>query len=187
MEFKTLKRWLLLASLCGVASAENIAYVPKAAPGTDGAGEEWPTPRFVVNGNCVTDNLTGLMWAKNANLFGQKVWRSGSDPNYTYPAQEAINAMNGSDPSATGYHLCAYSDWRLPNQKELLSLLNYATTSGNSKDWLTTQNFTSVQPRYWSSTTYDSSNVWYVQMSTSINSKQFMSGNAFVWPVRGGQ
>ena len=31
-------------------------------------GVDWPDPRFTVSGDCVTDNLTGLMWAKNANL-----------------------------------------------------------------------------------------------------------------------
>ena len=101
--------------------------------------------------------------------------------------ETTIDAMNGSDPSATGYHLCAYSDWRLPNQKELLSLLNYAAASGNSQNWLTTQNFTNVQIRYWSSTVYDSSNAWVVQMNNGTNNKQSMSGSGFVWPVRGGK
>lgn len=189
MKYKTLKLVLLLASLCGLVSATSIAYVPKAAPGNTaaaGAGEEWPTPRFVVNGDCVTDNLTGLMWAKNANLFGSKKWQDG----VTYPAQDAIDAMNGSNPSATGYHLCAYSDWRLPNQKELLSLLNYAagTGTGSQVSWLTSQNFASVQgSRYWSSTVYDSSNAWYVNMNNGTNSKISMTNGGYVWPVRGGQ
>ncbi|MBI5195097.1 MAG: hypothetical protein HZA10_02105, partial [Nitrospirae bacterium] len=42
-----------------------------AGTGQDGeilSGVAWPNPRFSVNGDCVTDNLTGLMWAKNANL-----------------------------------------------------------------------------------------------------------------------
>ena len=31
-------------------------------------GVAWPEPRFSADGECVTDNLTGLTWAKNANL-----------------------------------------------------------------------------------------------------------------------
>lgn len=189
MKYNILKLGLLLVSICEAASAASIAYVPKASPGdtaTAGAGKQWPTNRFVVNGDCVTDNLTGLMWAKNANLFGQQAWRSGSDPNYTYPAQESVNAMNGSDPSATGYHLCGYSDWRLPNQKELLSLLNYAASTGNQIAWLS-ENFTNVKQRYCSSTTYDSNNAWFIQMSTSTSSKQVMTTMSYVWPVRGGK
>ena len=39
--------------------------------GQDGeirAGVEWPEPRFTISRDCVTDNLTGLMWAKNGDL-----------------------------------------------------------------------------------------------------------------------
>lgn len=193
MKYNILKLGLLLVGICGAVSAASVAYVPKAAPGdtaTAGAGKQWPTNRFVVNGDCVTDNLTGLMWAKDANSFGNKKWRDGASPNYTYPAQESVNAMNGSDPSATGYHLCGYSDWRLPNQKELLSLLNYAagTGNGNQVAWLTSQNFTNVQSnRYWSSTAYDSSNAWYVNTNNGTNGKLGMTGAGYVWPVRGGK
>ncbi len=190
MKYKILKLGLLLATLCGAASAVSIAYVPKAAPGdtaTAGVGKQWPTTRFVVNGNCVTDNLTGLMWAESANLFGSKKWQDGTSPNYTYPAQEAVGAMNSSDPSATGYHLCGYSDWRLPNQKELLSLLNYATPAGKQYLWLN-QSFTDVQQnRYWSSTAYDSTNAWFVNMLNGATGKTTMTSGGYVWPVRGGK
>ena len=34
-------------------------------------GVKWPNPRFKDNGNgAVTDNLTKLIWLKNANAFG---------------------------------------------------------------------------------------------------------------------
>jgi hypothetical protein len=34
-------------------------------------GVAWPTPRFTKNNNdTVTDNLTGLIWLKNANCAG---------------------------------------------------------------------------------------------------------------------
>ena len=48
------------------------------ATGDDGAlhkGVASPTPRFTDNNNgTVTDNLTGLIWMKNANAFGLKTW-----------------------------------------------------------------------------------------------------------------
>ena len=60
----------------------NYAPVPKTgqtAPttaGADGAlrkGVAWPTPRFTDNKNgTVTDNLTGLIWIQNANIFVDK-------------------------------------------------------------------------------------------------------------------
>ena len=58
----------------------KYAPVPKtgqtasSVPKDDGAlkkGVAWPTPRFTDNGNgTVTDNLTKLIWMKNANFFG---------------------------------------------------------------------------------------------------------------------
>ena len=48
------------------------AEIPCAETGQDGdiqAGVPWPEPRFTDNGDgTMMDNLTGLMWTKNANL-----------------------------------------------------------------------------------------------------------------------
>ena len=69
----------LTAGHWGQAGTYNIypAMVPKTgqttgyATGDDGAlqkGVAWPNPRFTDNGDgTVTDNLTGLIWLKNAN------------------------------------------------------------------------------------------------------------------------
>jgi hypothetical protein len=80
--------------------------------GQDGeirAGVQWPEPRFTVGtgaeSDCITDNLTGLMWPKNGNLAGKLNW------------DDAIDYANNLT-------LCGYSDWRLPNINELESLLN---------------------------------------------------------------
>ena len=71
----------------------KYAPVPKTGqthsyvPGDDGdlqKGVAWPTPRFTDNNNgTVTDNLTGLIWMKNANAFGMRTWA------------EAISTANG--------------------------------------------------------------------------------------------
>ncbi len=54
-----------------------------AGTGQDGeirAGVAWPNPRFTVDGECVTDNLTGLMWPKDGNLSGgTKTWNDAVD------------------------------------------------------------------------------------------------------------
>ena len=36
----------------------------------------WPNPRFTVlaDTNCVLDNLTGLIWTRNARLGGERTW-----------------------------------------------------------------------------------------------------------------
>ena len=43
----------------------------------------WPNPRFTDNSDgTVTDNLTGLIWLKDANCFGDRTWISAlSDAN----------------------------------------------------------------------------------------------------------
>ena len=38
-------------------------------------GVEWPNPRFTDNlDGTATDNLTGLIWLKDANCFGPRTW-----------------------------------------------------------------------------------------------------------------
>ena len=56
--------------------------IPCADTGQDGeiqAGVAWPSPRFTDNGDgTMTDNLTGLMWTKDANLpNGTRDWYRG--------------------------------------------------------------------------------------------------------------
>lgn len=144
--------------------------IPCAGTGQDGdiqAGVAWPNPRFTVSGDCVTDNLTGLMWAKNGNLSnGTKTLQGALD----YIA--SINSGSG---------LCGHNDWRLPNVNELVSLIHKGQS--NSADWLNTQNFVNVQSDgfYISSTTGSHLGCLEVIMSTgNVDS----GGSGYVWPVR---
>ena len=102
----------------------KYAPVPKTGQtttygtGDDGAlqkGVAWPTPRFTDNNNgTVTDNLTELIWMKNANAFGTKTWA------------EALTAANTAVWHAAGLKDGSKAgDWRLPNVRELQSLIDY--------------------------------------------------------------
>lgn len=78
MKNKNIKLGLLamfLSNFLVLAYAANIAYVAKTGPGAStGAGKQWPTKRFIVDGDCITDNLTGLMWPKNSQILGRGYW-----------------------------------------------------------------------------------------------------------------
>lgn len=125
--------------------------------------------RFTDNGDCtVTDNQTGLMWSKDANLPGTcKTWQQAWD-------------------YANNLTFCGYSDWRLPDSKELMSLIddsqhNPALPSGHP--------FLNVEQSgyYWSSTTgaYDPDVAWAVYMWYGVVYDVSKSNrNYYVWPVR---
>ncbi len=164
----------------------KYAPVPKTgqtasyATGDDGAlkkGVAWPTPRFTDNGNgTVTDKLTGLIWLKNANAFGTRTWAQAlSDANGL-----AAGSAGLTDGSRAG-------DWRLPNFKELQSLVDYGSfypplPAGHP--------FTGVQTsNYWASTTIavNPNTVGGVRFNDGGSGWYDKSYNGwYVWCVRGG-
>jgi hypothetical protein len=172
--------------LTPVVPAAETPGIPKTGQTTsygtdrdDGAlqqGVAWPNPRFTDNNDgTVTDNLTNLVWLKNANCDGTRNW--------TTALADANGLANGqcglTDGSVAG-------DWWLPNIRQLQSLVDYgqngpALPSGHP--------FTGVQSSYyWSSTTYAGFTdfAWYVDM-TSAACSAFKTNTYHVWPVRAGQ
>jgi hypothetical protein len=154
-------------------------------------GVPWPADRFtttycdstgpcaeqlvdcdlISSNNVVTDNLTGLVWQEDANLDGLKTW---------------VNALSYTEDIS----ICGYADWRLPNSKELFSLID---RSKQGPALPTDHPFTNVQSAlndlYCSSTTYafDPTGVWTVDMFLGGLTPLDKDSPAFVWPVRGGQ
>ena len=183
----------------GPAPVPKTGNTNDVTTGEDGdlqMGVTWPVPRFTANvdndgdGNCdnigigetcdgtVTDNLTGLIWLRNAGCMGSREW---SD------AISTCNTLSHGDCSNTLLDSSSPGDWRLPNVNELASLIdrsiyNPALSPGYP--------FDNVQSNYyWSSTSYA-----YVQYAWGVN---FHSGSvsypdksddiSYVWCVRGGQ
>ena len=156
------------------------AVIDCAGTGQDGElrrGVAWPDPRFTDNGDgTVTDNLTSLVWLKDANCDGSKTW----DNALTFANNLANDQCGLTDGSASG-------DWWLPNRRELFSLIddsqfNPALPSDHP--------FTGVQSSYyWSSTTGadGTDGAWYVSMGGGHVLSDDKTGSFPVWPVRAGQ
>jgi hypothetical protein len=170
----------------------NGEYIPPApvpktgqtqsyAPGDDGdlqTGVPWPDPRFTDNGNgTVTDNLTGLIWLKNANCFEWRLDWSGA---VTASNDLADGDCGLSDTSSPG-------DWRLPNVLELQSLVHYAKWSPSLPSG---HSFIGDVAGciYWTSTSYapDPSHAWRMGMRYANWDTTQKGEGKCVWPVRGG-
>lgn len=122
------------------------ASIPCSATGQDGntqMGVAWPDPRFTDNGNgTLTDHLTDLVWLKDADCPGIVTWQQALDRASTL----AAGGCSLADGSVAGA-------WRLPNRKELLSIMNFQQANGAS--WLTSLGFANgIHGWYWSSDSY---------------------------------
>ena len=175
--------------------ADNGTVIDCTGTGQDGdlqAGVAWPNPRFSVQGDnqTVTDNLTGLMWVKNANLIITR------DP--TFDADATVNDGMVNWQHALDYvsklnseNYLNHTDWRLPNRRELRSLVDY----GRYNPALPLNSpFTNVwSTPYWSSTScayYNyTSSAWIVFMyfDMGVDFDRKTGVHSYVWPVRAGQ
>lgn len=135
---------------------------------------------FLNNGNgTVTDFSTSLMWQRCSAPAATSDCSASVPSPYTW--DNALAYCNGL---ALGGH----SDWRLPNVKELQSLLDVNKTTDPSID---TSYFPDTPADdYWSSTTFVGSTgmAWYVAFNTGII---MSSGNdkrqgLYIRCVRGG-
>jgi len=179
------------------ALVEKTGQTTSYRTGDDGdkeAGESWPNPRFTDNSDgTVTDNLTGLIWLKQADYNSIASGGQTGTANWNTAVDFCKELKDGdcglTDSSSAG-------EWRLPNVKELQSLIHYEydtpavpNTAGTGQ--LTPDDpFTEVQSDYyWSSTTYSAStsSSWSVRMSDGRINGGNKSGTCYVWPVRGGQ
>ena len=141
--------------------------------------------RFVDNGDgTVSDNLTGLIWLKNADCFGTRAWYN------------ALSDCNGLSSGSCGLtNGSSVGDWRLSNRNELASLVHkgyynpaVSNTTGTGQ-WSEGDVFNNVQSySYWSSPTDSSITVsaWGVNVYSGRVYDFSKASYGYVWPVRGG-
>ncbi len=105
-------------------------------PGDDGDLQKgvsvgWPDPRFVEEeqGTAV-DRLTGLMWLTKAKCpllagYGDDIYEGALPWN---EALDFVAAINSGSVNISACTSTSYTDWRVPNYRELLSLIDFSYT-----------------------------------------------------------
>lgn len=159
--------------------------------GWDGAGS-----RFLNKGdNTVVDQLTGLMWTEIANMG-----RNANNINIPVQWTDAFVSIDHlNDPTnsnslpngcSTSSEVSCYTDWRLPNIKELQSLVDYGKLSPALPPGYDTAFNDTKTSYYWSSTSNLSNplaSAWAVYMVSGMVNGQNKGNPCYVWAVRGGK
>jgi hypothetical protein len=174
--------WAVRGASDGPASLWRTGQTESYRAQDDGhhrAGVAWPSPRFKDLGNdTVVDNLTGLLWTKDANGPGP----AACDPGWIKSWQEALDYVKCLNDSL----YLNYRDWRLPNRTELLSLIDrsrFAPALPEDHPFLNVQFYP-----YWSSTTNPANHanaffVWIGERTYLYHVPKTVA--LYVWPVRG--
>ena len=162
--------------------------------GQDGdhtAGVAWPTPRFTDNGNgTLLDNLTGLVWLKDANCMNTHYPEYDTDGSAdgTVSWQHALDFVASIDAGNQPDCAASHGDWRLPNASELASLVN---AEAADKTWLESKGFSNIKSAgYWTSTTstnFFPGNGVFVDLVHGAISNTDKNDHGAVLPVRMGQ
>jgi hypothetical protein len=118
-----------------------------------------------------------MMWLKDGGCL-KKGW------------SDALNIIADFNANPFKYpcigYAANYTDWRMPNVKELESLINYDVS--DAAGWLNSAGFTNIKySSYWSSTTSQKSaaQAWIMNMKKSNKLLQKKKSTYYAWPVRG--
>ena len=119
-------------------------------------GEETAINAFIDNEDgTVTDEATGLMWME-------------ADAGYAMEWDDALEY-------AENLEYAGYNDWRLPNIKELQSIVDY------------TGSYPAIDPEYFTNTELEENENYYFWSSTSAYFSKELPDNGYAWYVAFGK
>ena len=153
--------------------AGNYSGMNALEDGATQRGVNWPTVRFTNNGDgTITDNMTGLMWSRNAKIN-----------NIENTFDDSINGTNTLS-------LGGYTNWRLPNVLEISSLLSYNMSLYDYLSSFSTPSayFTGLTgtDMWWTSTTDNTTNKGYLLEGLSCDIIPNAKNSIYYhWAVRG--
>lgn len=134
-------------------------------------------PKFLDNGDgTISDLRTGLMWVKDPSECGGNFGTPGSP-------SKMVWSMAIDDCLSLVY--AGHSDWRLPNVKELQSIVDYGKAAPTINAI-----FTNAQSdNHWTSTTLVTADAagWFITFNTGVVFNFSKGSSCYVRPVRLGQ
>jgi len=135
------------------------------------------SPSYTNNGDgTVTDNVTGLTWV-----------RSPGSATYTWAA--ALSSCTATTAGNMNYApgFAGKTDWRLPNVRELMSIVDYGVAAA---PFISASSFPGTESNlYWTSTTYYVpyfNYAWIVFFNDGTVNNDFKTSPYYVRCVRGG-
>ena len=146
--------------------------IPCEGTGQDGEYQIglYKVPRFRLHGEVVEDLLTGLFWPRNANVF-----------EFPLPWEEALHKVK--ELNREGF--LGFFDWRLPNRRELRSLIfleakNPVLPPAHPFEnvfhgWYWTSTTAAINPRY----------AWNIHFGGGRMFYSRKDEERLLWPVRG--
>ncbi|MFW5810563.1 MAG: DUF1566 domain-containing protein [Thermodesulfobacteriota bacterium] len=154
---------------CYDAAGEIIPCESTLQDGAFKTGPPWTDSRFRIEEEIVLDRLTGLAWTRHA--------APAEFPLSWEEAFDYIREMNTE-------RAFGFGDWRLPNRRELFSLVSHAHINPSlPADHPFTEVFSGY---YWTATTCARlpGQAWYVHLGGARLFKGMKHGSYMVWPVR---
>jgi hypothetical protein len=155
---------------CFDADGHTVRCAGSGQDGETCSGVPWPSPRFEELGGVVEDRLTGIQWLRTARPFEWALdW---------WETLEQVEKLNRDRHEG-------FSDWRLPNRRELSSLVSFRESSPALPAGHPFEDV--FLGWYWSSTTAARSAdyAWCLQLTGGRLFYEHKDRYAFAWPCRG--